>query len=135
MYNPLPNKLELRKSTLHGYVLFAKERISKGTVLGITHVAHDLFPDGWLRTPLGGFYNHSETPNCESVALVGKTILRYLARTALTDNMDEGFLTEIRLLKTLVDIPMHTELTCTYTLWKATPEMREKMKKETWLGL
>ena len=129
MYNPLPKQVEIRKSPIHGYGLFAKEYIPKNTILGITHVAHDLFPDGWLRTPLGGFYNHSETPNCESVVLAGKTILRYLARTALTDNMDEGFLTEIKLLKTLVDIPMHTELTCTYTIWKATPEMKNNVKK------
>ena len=118
MYHPLPKQLEITKSLIHGNGLFTKEFIPKETILGITHVAHDLFPDGWIRTPLGGFYNHSETPNCELVA----------------NNMDEGFLTEIKLLKTLVDIPMHTELTCTYTIWKATEEMKNS-KQENWLGL
>ena len=108
MYRPLPKEVETRKSPIHGLGLFATEHIPKNTILGITHVAHDLFPDGWIRTPLGGFYNHSETPNCELI----------------TNNMDEGFLTEIKLLQTIKDIKIDEELTCTYTLWKATPEMR-----------
>ena len=117
MYNPLPKAVTLKKSDIHGYGLFATEDIPEDTILGISHVYHDLFPDGWIRTPLGGFYNHSETPNCELV----------------TNNMDEGFLTEIKLLKTLVNISIHTELTCTYTLWQATPEMKSTIKG--WLGL
>ena len=117
MYNPLPDQLELRKSSIHGWGLFAVEHVPKSTILGITHVAHDLFPDGWIRTPLGGFYNHSETPNCELV----------------TNNMDEGFLTEIKLLQTTEDIKKGTELTCTYTIWKATPDM--KSIENNWLGL
>tara|TARA_R110000824_G_scaffold3331_5_gene15786 strand:- start:6383 stop:6748 length:366 start_codon:yes stop_codon:yes gene_type:complete len=121
MYNPLLEQLDIKKSSIHGNGLFTKEDISKGTVLGVTHVAHDAFPDGWIRTPLGGFYNHSENPNCESIE-------RYLKD-----------LTKVRLLKTLVDIPMYTELTCTYTIWKATPEMVTcKISSDTldtWLGL
>ena len=108
MYSPLPEQLELRKSSIHGYGLFATKNIPKNTVLGISHVHHDLFPDGWIRTPLGGFYNHSETPNCKLV----------------TNNMDEGFLTEIKLLQAIQNIKKNTELTCTYTIWKATPEMK-----------
>jgi len=117
MYNPLPEQLELRKSPIHGHGLFAIEHISKNTILGISHVYHDLFPDGWIRTPLGGWYNHSETPNCELVK----------------NHMDEGFLTEIKLLQTIKNIKKDTELTCTYTIWKATPEMKSTIKK--WLGL
>jgi len=118
MYRPLPKQLELRKSSVHGYGLFAKEHIPKNTILGISHVYHDLFPDGWIRTPLGGFYNHSETPNCKLVL----------------NNMDEGFLTEIKLLQTTQNISVGTELTCTYTIWQATPEMKNA-SKESWLGL
>ena len=101
MYTPLPTYLEIRPSPIHGHGLFAKEKISKGTKLGISHVYHDWFQDGWIRTPLGGFYNHSETPNCE---LVHKT-------------MDSGFQTGIQLLVTIIDIAPNEELTCTYTLW------------------
>ena len=117
MYNPLPKSIALGKSHIHGYGLFTTEDIPEGTILGISHVYHDLFPDGWIRTPLGGFYNHSETPNCKLV----------------TNNMDEGFLTEIKLLQTTEDIKKGTELTCTYTIWKATPDM--KSIENNWLGL
>ena len=101
MYSPLPDCLSIRTSLIHGHGLFAKKAIPKGTNLGISHVYHDWFPDGWIRTPLGGFYNHSDTPNCE---LVNKVL-------------DEGFRTDVRVLFTTVDIQPDEELTCTYTLW------------------
>ena len=117
MYNPLPDCLHLKPSPIHGYGLFAAIDIPEDTILGISHVYHDLFPDGWIRTPLGAFYNHSETPNCKLVA----------------NNMDEGFLTEIKLLQTTENIKKDTELTCTYTIWKATPEMKTRSLNK-WLG-
>ena len=118
MYNPLPDNLQLGASSIHGYGLFANSDIPANTILGISHVHHDLFPNGWIRTPLGGFYNHSEAPNCKLV----------------TNNMDEGFLTEIKLLQTTEDIKKGTELTCTYTIWRATPEMKKKSLNTNWLG-
>ena len=69
-YMPLPSSLRIGDSDVHGQGLFAKEDIPKGTDLGLSHVfvMHDW--DGkvwgtkyWQRTPLGGFINHSETPN------------------------------------------------------------------------
>ena len=101
MYKPLPNCLDVRPSPIHGKGLVAKEHIPKDTELGISHVYHDWFPDGWIRTPLGGFYNHSEAPNCK---LVSRTL-------------DEGFRTDVPLLFTIVDVQPDEELTCTYTLW------------------
>jgi len=118
MYNPLPDCIQIGPSSIHGYGLFANKDIPEDTVLGISHVYHDLFPDGWIRTPLGGYYNHSETPNCELV----------------TNNMDEGFLTEVKLLQTIKNIKEGTELTCTYTIWKATSEMKKKNLNTNWLG-
>ena len=35
-------------------------------MFGITHVRDTDFPTGVIRTPLGGFYNHSKTPNAET---------------------------------------------------------------------
>ena len=119
MYSPLPDYLQLQPSPIHGYGVFTTKDIPKDTILGISHIYHDLFPDGWIRTPLGGYYNHSETPNCKLV----------------TNNMDEGFLTEIKVLQTIEDIKIDKELTCTYTIWKATPEMNDAAAKKTWLGL
>jgi|TARA_B100001105_G_C22228574_1_gene372954 SET domain-containing protein len=69
-YMPLPSSLRIGDSDVHGQGLFAKEDIPQGTDLGLSHVfvMHDW--DGevwgtkyWQRTPLGGFINHSETPN------------------------------------------------------------------------
>ena len=36
----------------------------KDTVLGVSHVKLESAEDGYLRTPLGGFINHSENANC-----------------------------------------------------------------------
>lgn len=65
-YRPLPESLEILKSPIEGHGLFAKEDIPKGTELGITHVRDERFQNDYIRTPLGGFFNHSEDPNCEA---------------------------------------------------------------------
>ena len=66
MYKPLPENLYIKKSNIHGFGLFAKEDINKGHEFGITHVYDIRFKDNYIRTPLGGFFNHSENPNCEA---------------------------------------------------------------------
>ena len=104
MYNPLPQQLKIKNSPIHGSGLFATTEIPEGTILGISHILHDLFPDGWIRTPLGGFYNHSITPNCELIVGTLESVPHYGTST--------------RLLKTIVDIKEDEELTCTYSLWQ-----------------
>ena len=102
MYKPLPNELRLGFSDIHDIGLFAKEKIKIDYDLGVSHleVGNDLF-----RTPLGGFINHSETPNCT------KTIVRMpnykVWRLITLDNIKEG-----------------EELTLKYTFYK----MYEKRK-------
>ena len=64
-YRPLPDILTIKQSDINGLGLFTKESIEKGTLLGTTHVYDDRFEDGLIRTPLGGFFNHSENPNIE----------------------------------------------------------------------
>ena len=66
MYKPLPNELRLGFSKIHDMGLFAKEKISKGTNFGMSHIQ---ISDTLIRTPLGGFINHSDDPNCEKVKL------------------------------------------------------------------
>ena len=66
-YKPLPDCVTIRSSIIHGLGLFATQDIPKGTNIGITHVKDSRFEDGYIRTPLGGFFNHSETPNCKVV--------------------------------------------------------------------
>jgi len=64
-YKPLPKFLTIRPSITHGLGLFATEKIFKNTNLGISH--HVLKTGEIIRTPLGGFFNHSEKPNCYKI--------------------------------------------------------------------
>ena len=66
-FEPLPSSLTIRTSSIHGLGLFASTKITSKTELGITHVKDKRFSHGYIRTPLGGFFNHSVTPNCEAV--------------------------------------------------------------------
>ena len=66
MYKPLPENLRLGFSDIHDIGLFAKEAIPQGTNLGMTHLQ---FGKTLIRTPLGGFINHKDNPNCEKVKL------------------------------------------------------------------
>lgn len=61
MYRPLPKCLTIKESSIEGLGLFATCDIPKGTNLGMSHVK---LHSKWTRTPLGGFYNHSNKPNC-----------------------------------------------------------------------
>ena len=65
-YKPLPDELEIKISHINGVGLFAKQKIPMGTNFGMTHLK---FGKNLIRTPLGGFINHSEKPNCEKVQL------------------------------------------------------------------
>lgn len=67
-YLPLPNCLTIRESSIHGLGLFATEELPAGLNIGITHVKDSRFEDGYIRTPLGGFFNHSDDPNVEAEA-------------------------------------------------------------------
>lgn len=93
MYRPLPIYLTVRKSKIHGLGIFAVSDIPQGFDLGVAHVRIDGFPHGYCRTPLGGFYNHSEDPNCK---LIGENIKRLVA---------------------IKDITEGGEITCRYTLY------------------
>ena len=64
-YRPLPNMVTIKKSFIEGLGLFANENIPMNTKIGISHIKDERFQDGYIRTPLGGFVNHSDIPNCE----------------------------------------------------------------------
>jgi len=66
MYRPLPESLTIRESKVNGLGLFAKEGIAQGTNLGMSHVA---IGSGIIRTPMGGFINHSNDANTVKVEL------------------------------------------------------------------
>ena len=60
-YRPLPEYLTIRESGIEGLGLFAIDYIKPCKNMGIAHIHR------WkdiVRTPLGGFINHSIKPNC-----------------------------------------------------------------------
>ena len=64
MYKPLPDNVTVRPSEIEGLGLFATKEIKAGTLIGRIHIPDEKEPDGYIRTPLGGFGNHSSHPNC-----------------------------------------------------------------------
>jgi len=67
MYKPLPESVTIKESGINGLGLFANQDIDKATNLGTTHLKID---DTIIRTPLGGFINHANEPNCVKVELL-----------------------------------------------------------------
>ena len=63
MYRPLPDQLTIKNSEIEGLGLFSKVKIKKNSFIGVTHLRDELFEGKYIRTPLGGFYNHSDNPN------------------------------------------------------------------------
>ena len=62
MYKPLPDGLYVSNSDIAGQGLFTNRKLEVGTELGLSHKMID---DNLIRTPLGGFINHSEHPNVQ----------------------------------------------------------------------
>ena len=67
MYKPLPKCLTIKKSPIEGLGLHATKNIKTNSFIGLTHIQDKDFENGYIRTPLGGFYNHSNEPNVRRV--------------------------------------------------------------------
>ena len=63
-YKPLPDYLIIKDSSIDGQGLFTTEKIKAHALIGVTHHPRKESEDGHIRTPLGGFGNHSDDPNC-----------------------------------------------------------------------
>ena len=117
MYSPLPPRLTIQPSLISGLGLFAKEKIMRGSNLGISHIqiGKELY-----RTPLGGFINHSDNPNCT----------KSMAR--ITNAVDLSIKTDYKIwrLFTLDDIKEGEELTLTYTFYIMKKDFLEEAEKE-----
>jgi hypothetical protein len=101
MYRPLPNEVTIKQSTIEGLGLFATQDIPAKHDFGVSHVFDASVDDAYVRTPLGGFVNHSVEPNCE-----------------LSPPSTSMPLTARRLhLKTLREIKEGEELTTKYSLY------------------
>ena len=62
MYRPLPDGLTIKNSPIEGLGLFATIEIKTNSFIGVTHIRDEQFENKYIRTPLGGFYNHSNDP-------------------------------------------------------------------------
>ena len=117
MYKPLPKNLTLGESEIHDIGLFAKEKLVEGTNLGMSHVELGKLI---LRTPMGGFINHSDTPNCVKVKAV--------TRQRVNPLYDHDF-TKWDLV-TIKDIEVGEELTVKYTFYSIKKDFLEESQKE-----
>ena len=95
-YKPLPDSLTIKESHIQGLGVFAIKDIANDVDLGLTHIEVD---DEVIRTPLGGFINHSDEPNCVKIESPEESMLTYYS------------------LVTSRDIEEGEELTLTYTLY------------------
>ena len=98
IYMPIIKSLTIRESEIHGLGVFAVTDILENTELGLTHIEMICPHTGefeLIRTPLGGFYNHSDEPNCQKY----KVGIKYF-------------------LKTIEDILAGEEITATYSFYK-----------------
>jgi hypothetical protein len=95
-YNPLPEYLAIGPSQIHGAGILATEDIPGEVVIGISHVYDPNFQHNYIRTPLGGFMNHSDHANCE-----------------LIEDEDSDY----KKIKTLRKIELGEELTLKYSLY------------------
>ena len=63
-YKPLPDYLIIQESTIDGLGIFAIRTINKGLIM-LGYPSHIILSDNAvIRTPLGGFINHSNNSNC-----------------------------------------------------------------------
>jgi hypothetical protein len=68
-YRPLPDYLTIKDSPINGQGLFTTEKINANALIGVTHHRNKRSEDGYIRTPLGGFGNHSDDPNCNKILM------------------------------------------------------------------
>ncbi len=133
MYKPLPNQLTIKKSSIEGLGIFATEDIKKNSFIGITHVRDEQFENKYIRTPIGGFYNHSNEPNV--IRMVSDTLPKLefgneVDSNKTTEELKNGKSIENRFyhlqeksdakymfLVTIKDIKAGEEITANYNLY------------------
>jgi len=113
MYKPLPNSVTIKTSKVNGLGLFADQKIMQGTNLGMCHLELGQLI---IRTPLGGFVNHSNDANCVKV----KLLLTRAQWNHRADLPKADYNVDFKKwdLMTLRDIKEGEELTVKYTFYK-----------------
>tara|TARA_E500000331_G_scaffold345783_1_gene383781 strand:+ start:399 stop:683 length:285 start_codon:yes stop_codon:yes gene_type:complete len=85
-YRALPEGLFIANSPIAGQGIFSKKSLLVGTQLGLSHL---IIGEEIFRTPLGGFINHSDSPNCEKFQVDDKYYVKVIKSVA---PMEELFL-------------------------------------------
>ena len=62
----IPDIVTIKKSGISSLGLFPTRKIHAGTNIGCTHMKMRSDPQSYLRTPLGGFFNHRSRPNTKA---------------------------------------------------------------------
>ena len=72
-YRPFPDGVTVAKSDIHGVGLFATKDMADAFILGVSHILDTnnlgIYPQGYIRTPIGGLINHADDPNCVKINL------------------------------------------------------------------
>ena len=110
-YKPLPDGLIIKDSGIEGQGLFTTRELAVGCNLGISHYRIN---NEYIRTPLGGFINHSDKPNC------GRSQIR------IRPGLDKWNIIVIE------NIPKGGELTLKYIMYD--PEKPPKVNGVAYLG-
>ena len=134
MYRPLPDELTIKHSPIEGLGLFAAKEIKANTFIGITHIRDEQFENKYIRTPLGGFYNHSNDPTVMRMVSdvlpklkFGDSIDPNMAGKKIQDgktdrenmyyNLHEKIDAKFMFIVTVKDVKPGDELTAKYTLY------------------
>jgi SET domain-containing protein len=130
MYRPLPNCLTIKKSPIEGLGLYAMHNIKANTFLGITHILDENFENNYIRTPLGGFYNHSNNPNIRR--MISNILPKFKCGDSVPTDLDakeiksekasrENLYPEVNarymFIVTIKDIKAGEEITANYNLY------------------
>ena len=109
MYKPLPSGLIIKDSDIQGQGVFTTRDLHVGCNLGESHYRIDTSgvesinqeenKNLFIRTPLGGFINHSEEPNC------------HRSQIRIKPGFDKWIITVIK------NITAGEELTLKYTMY------------------
>jgi len=130
MYRPLPDGLTIKKSPIEGLGLYASKDIKSNVFIGLTHILDERFENNYLRTPLGGFYNHADIPNVQRMITNVLPKLKFGDRAPSPDEQSEvknieasreylypNVYARFMYLVTIKDIKAGEELAANYNLY------------------
>ena len=134
MYRPLPKELTIKNSLIEGLGLFATANIKANIFIGVTHIRDEQFENKYIRTPLGGFYNHSNDPTVMRMVSDALPTLKFgdaidpnanakklkdgkNDRENLFFNLNEKSDAKYMFLVSVKDIKVGDELTANYNLY------------------